>query len=113
MNTNSVKNRAVLDVRDPDAKLISNSISSTEMMMRNCPNPTQAELRKLLAIQGFMLQQVGLDMLSDAGRLKNGDHKVNLALKALAASREALKSAAGIELDSDSDSDSDSGSEFS
>ncbi len=80
-----------LDLRSSDEKLVSNAMTSTEMLMQSCPNPTQNELRKLLAIQGYMLQQVGLDLIVEARGVKRGDQKLQLALKALAASREALK----------------------
>ena len=77
--------------------LITDSINTVQDLVARCPNPTQAELRKILAVQGSILNQIGLDLLSLSGK---GDkvsvRKMNLALKALAASREALKASAGI-----------------
>jgi len=81
----------IVGSHETDTKRIDNSITTTESLLKSCPNPTDAELRKLLAIQGYILQQVGMDLLDEATRAKKGDGKVGLALKAMAASREALK----------------------
>lgn len=78
-------------------ELVADSINTVQDLVARCPNPTQGELRKILAIQGSILNQVGLDLLSLAGKgSKLSTKQLNLALKALAASREALKASAGI-----------------
>jgi len=99
---------------DSGLDLVVKSTFTVHEILSLCPNPSQSELRKILAVQGYMLNQVGLDLL--------GKSKVGLALKALAASREALKSASAIgnagevieipQEKSSSDSDSTSDSEL-
>ncbi len=99
-----------VDERQSDEKLLDNARMTTEMMLKMCPDPTQSELRKLLAIQGHMLNQIGLDMLALSATIRKGDQKMLIALKAIASSRESLKAAAGIEVLSEVDSGSGSGS---
>jgi hypothetical protein len=67
------------------------------VLIPQCPNPTQSELRKLLSIQGYLLNTIGLEILQEYhGQKKNSRH-ISLAVKALAASKEALKAASSIE----------------
>ncbi len=81
-----------------EKQLVKRTVNATNLMVQNCPNPTQAELRKLLAIQGHLLNTIGLDILLEFHGKKKNDIKLNTALKALAVSREALKAAANIEI---------------
>jgi hypothetical protein len=81
-------------------ELITDSIKTVEDLISRCPNPTQLELKKILAIQGSILNQIGLDLIAVSGSAngKISTQKLNLALKALSHSREALKASASIKI---------------
>jgi hypothetical protein len=77
-------------------ELVRRATSQVQSLIKDVPNPTQAELRKLLAVQGTILNQVGIELLMDARGSRKPGNRVSLALKALSASREALKASANI-----------------
>lgn len=85
-------------VRQKDEKELVEKISTMQQLVENCPDPTQEELRKLLAIQGTILNQIGIDLLFDAKQLRRPLKQINVALKALAASREALTGASRVKV---------------
>ena len=77
--------------------VISDSVMTFEQMISACPNPTQSELRKMLAVQGYILNADGLKLREMALEGTVSPKKLNLALQFLRASREAIKAAASIE----------------
>jgi hypothetical protein len=95
--------RNEIEIKNED--LVKNSVKTIQEMMLNCPNPTQEELRKLLAIQGTILNQIGIEILIENRRENRNGSKMQLGLKFLTASREALKSSANIIDKSDGKSD--------
>lgn len=90
-------------VIEKDEQLIRSAVQTVHNMIAECPNPTQAELRKLLAVQGTILNQIGIEILVQNRGEKRNDKRMNLALRALAASREALGRAAGVDIGIDKD----------
>ncbi len=81
-----------------DEQLIRTAAKTVHNMIAECPNPTQGELRKLLAVQGTILNQIGIEILVQSRGEKRNDKRMNLALRALAASREALARAADVKI---------------
>ena len=75
---------------------VSESIMTFEQMISACPNPTKSELRKILAVQGYVLNNDGMKMREMAFEGKFSASKMQLAHKLFAASREALKAAAAM-----------------
>ncbi len=57
---------------------------------------TDEQLRLMLAVQGAILNQCGMELLVGVKTCRKPKQAAELALKFLAASRESLKSAAGI-----------------
>jgi len=82
-----------------DDYLVEESISTFERLVKNCPMPTQGELKKLLAIQGTILNQIGLDLLIEVKVSKKPEKTLKTALMALQASRNALRDASQIEVE--------------
>jgi len=77
------------------------SVGLMKSLVEDCANPTQEELRKLLAMQGAFLSQIGISLMEEAVGSKKKFQKINLGLKALAASRAAIDSASRIEIKDD------------
>jgi hypothetical protein len=77
---------------------VSTSISLLENLLQNCPDPTQNELRKLLAIQGTVLNNLAIQLLESCAGQKRIDGKIKLAMKAMAGSRASIAAAAGVKL---------------
>ena len=100
------KTEVEIEVRLSEKLLMEASAKTVQNMIGNCPNPTQVELRKLLAIQGTILNQLGIEMLIKNRDEKRGERKMQLGLKFLTASREALKSAGGLQGFQDSNGES-------
>ena len=73
------------------------SVGLMKSLVDDCANPTQEELRKLLAMQGAFLNQIGVSLMEEAVNSKKKFQKISLGLKALAASRAAIDSASRIE----------------
>ena len=82
-----------------EIRLVQDSISTFERLLKDCPMPTQGELKKLLAIQGTILNQVGLDMLIESKHAKRPEKSLKAALNALQASRNALRDASQIQVE--------------
>jgi hypothetical protein len=67
-----------------------------QRMLEVCPNPTDVEIRKLLSIQGFLLQQLGIELLHTASqepKLRNKRPTINLARSCLQDARKSLEAA--------------------
>jgi len=80
--------------------LSTDSVAQTKKMLVDVPNPTVEELQKLLAIQGHILNSLGITLISESKKfLKFNDKKayVRLALDCLRESRFALDSAVKAE----------------
>lgn len=77
------------------------SVGLMKSLVEDCANPTQDELRKLLAMQGAFLNQIGVSLMEEAVGSKKKFQKISLGLKALAASRAAIDSASRIEIKDD------------
>ena len=76
------------------------AIDQVRQMVVDVPQPTVAELQKLLAIQGSILNSLGIALISKSKKFaKFGDKKafVRLALDCLRESRFALDSAVNAE----------------
>ena len=103
------------------AKEVKKGMEGLKELIEICPVPTNHELKKLLGIQGALLNNAGLDLLQSVrsermsgASLKKVERAFKMALKALNASREALKASAAIQVDSgdgENASESASGSE--
>ena len=92
-----VKNSLDLKVNSsPDSEVVSEAVLTFEQMISACPNPTQNELRKMLSVQGYILNNLGLKLMQAAAEGKFSPNKMQIALKALSSSREALKAAGAI-----------------
>ena len=75
------------------------AVVNFKKLVENCPQATDAELRKLLSIQGAILNQVGIELLLSSRESERRREKIlKLALVALDGSRNALAKAASIQV---------------
>jgi len=68
--------------------------NSLKKAIEECPAPSDDEIRKLLAIQGYLLNKLAMDYLSSTGSAKLMRQGVRL----LQESRKSLTAAADIDL---------------
>lgn len=80
-----------MEIKKTGNDLSAEAIKTVQDLIQNCPDPEDSEIRKLLVIQGTILQQIGLEMLLQNRGSKNRK-SLDLALRFMAGSREALKS---------------------
>ena len=81
-----------ITIVDPKDRLVLKAHEEFLEIIASVPAPTQEEIKKLLAIQGFVLNQFGMNLLVN-NKLKHS----TIAIKALTAARTALSEAARIE----------------
>ena len=86
-----LKMESKMELKKQDKSMANEAMKTVQDLIQNCPDPTDVEIRKLLVIQGTILQQVGLEMLLQNRGTKN-KKSLDLALRFMAGSREALKS---------------------
>lgn len=79
-----------------DLTVSSQTVAKTKQMLLDVPQPTVAELQKLLAVQGHILNSLGISLISEAkqyDKFKEKQAYVRLALDCLRESRFALDAA--------------------
>lgn len=72
------------------------SMKDIQQMLDDVPNPTNVEIRKLLAVQGYILQSLGVQLLQQTQEQKKMRDKrptINLARSCLQDARKALEAA--------------------
>lgn len=96
---NTKKGRVKKDMKEDietGLEISKRAVVNVRKLVANCPQSTDAELRKLLSIQGAILNQVGLELLVAASNSRKKERMMRLGLDALKSSRNALQSAANI-----------------
>lgn len=76
--------------------LSSTAVKTVKQMLLEVPNPTVEELQKLLAVQGHILNSLGIGLISESKKnfkFRDKREYVKLALECLRESRMALDSA--------------------
>ncbi len=99
------KNLAVVD---NDRKMVQDVIDVIMDAAKTCPNPTQKEIRTLLAVQGAALHQYGVSLLNDLTQKGKLERRTDLILRVWKQSRECLVSASNIITEPDLELKSDS-----
>ena len=80
-----------------DKKKASEIITDLQDLVKDCPMVTQAEIRKLLSIQGFVLNTIGFEILGSVSNPKTQTKLLRIGFEAIAGSRSALSLAASID----------------
>lgn len=77
------------------------ALTQVQRMVLDVPQPTVAELQKLLAIQGSILNSLGIALVAESNKFQRLPDKkgfIRLAIECLRESRYSLESAAKIEI---------------
>jgi len=76
------------------------ALEGVQSLLVDCPQSTDADLRKLLSIQGAVLNEIGLSLVMAATERRAKKTQVlKLAFAALSASRQALVEASKIKVE--------------
>lgn len=79
--------------------VIEKSLSLLEVLVEDCPPPTDLELKKLLGLQAAVLNSMGVQLFESAKGMKKMEGRLRLVIKAFEASRSAAEAAARIKTD--------------
>ena len=81
-------------------KQVSSALSSSSQLLssilKDCPEPTQAELRKSIAAQGALLSTAGIALMQSLRGQRKTDSKMKIALKMIELSIHAFETASKI-----------------
>jgi hypothetical protein len=85
---------------EDELTISTDSVTNVKQMLLEVPNPTVDELQKLLAVQGHILNSLGIGLITESKRhMKFSDKRayIKMALDCLRESRFALDSAVKAE----------------